>query len=101
MVKGLNQYNTQERVFHTVFIYQGLFAGVATSIWYVINKKYRLISSNQYKSIPIVFILSAYLTKGFAYQLVAARNTQNRLNESRYDNLMDYKIQLRNSNIIN
>jgi hypothetical protein len=102
MVKGLNHYNTQDRTFNIVFLYQGFMACVATSLWFVIANKYRLIVSRQslFKSLPIVFVLNLYFTRGIANHLVAVKATQHKQDEAKHDNLIDYKNYLRNKNII-
>ena len=102
MVKGLNEYNTQDRVFTGSFLYQGLLSVASTALWYSIAGKYGLIGNRQTltKSLPFVFVISLFFTRGLANHIIALKASHHKGEENKYDNLVDYKNYLRNKNII-
>jgi hypothetical protein len=102
MVKGLNEYNTRDRVFNSSILYQGLFSIAGTALWHNIAGKYGLVSNRHIlvKTLPFVFVINMFLTRGLANHFLALKTHHKDTTHAKYDNLVDYKNELRNKNII-
>ena len=101
-MKGLKEYNYDNRIFQTSILYQLLFSTISTGIWYYTCQNYRVFSnkSNLFRSLPLAFLGGLYFTKGFSNQLVAMEKNSIMEGEERLENYYRYKTELRNKNII-
>ena len=102
MGHGLTIFKETDHSFKKAYIYRILFSAAFTGAWYGFAKTARLFANPSVlgKSLPFVFALGLYYSKGFALQLSAAEVACDHAAHERKERYLDYKNELRNKKLI-